>query len=290
MSKSCSCRVCKAHELLRLDYQSRSSCHMERRWNIRMGNGRKITEKKNVKKEWARKEKNGHVYNLKSSEMHNATLLHILTNSHSMWRNNRNIEWDRDRTGKNWLKERHESESTVLRWFNIFFVFNAAVFLVIFFCFCFFFSQITFSVCRPKRCTAAVILLCYCWCCSCLLKSSHIRCIRLKARVCQLEPNVLLNEMFTLFCDQSSNSASRQTSLFLSAHSSSIGIPITCLQNANTPRWNNNKAQPHASCISMCLFVIFFDYTNEEVLWRMYGKRVRDAKRILGEISDDERV
>lgn len=93
----------------------------------------------------------------------------------------------------------------------------------------------------------------------------------LKPRVYAVEPNVLLNEMFTLFCDQSSNSASRQTlslSLILSGclfHSPSLPIHSTCLQNANTPRWNNNKAQPYASCISMCLFVIFFDYTNEKV-------------------------
>lgn len=47
-------------------------------------------------------------------------------------------------------------------------------------------------------------------CCSCVYFKQLARA-QFGKQICAVESNVLLNEMFTLFCDQSSNSASRQT-------------------------------------------------------------------------------
>lgn len=64
----------------------------------------------------------------------------------------------------------------------------------------------------------------------CCIAIVHCSCVYFKQfahfgkQICAVESNVLLNEMFTLFCDQSSNSASRQT-IYLRLRPPLIPIP-----------------------------------------------------------------
>lgn len=88
-------------------------------------------------------------------------------------------------------------------------------------------------------------LLCCARVCVCLFQAA--RTVQFGKQICAVESNVLLNEMFTLFCDQSSNSASRQTiylrlplfprripSLRVSFVISAIFVRFTCAYKTQT--------------------------------------------------------
>lgn len=99
------------------------------------------------------------------------------------------------------MKERHESESTGIKVIQRFLCFHFYVFLLHSLELHFLYAARYGAVCA----TRLLLLLLF----VSIQKLTFVH--SLKPRVYAVEPNVLLNEMFTLFCDQSSNSASRQT-------------------------------------------------------------------------------
>lgn len=163
MSKTCSCRVSKVHELPGEQLIiSREALSYGARWNESDRDGRKFA-KENETKTW----KNGHVYNFKPSEMHNAIYTHKFTLhvSHMAIENEKRSGWKSDM----------KANPPVLRWFNVFFVFISRFF---------FFILSNYIFCMQPGTVRCARLDCYCCCCSCLFKSSH-SCIRW-SRECML--------------------------------------------------------------------------------------------------------
>lgn len=110
-------------------------------------------------------------------------------------------------------------------------------------------------------------------CCSCeSISNSSLSHTQFSKQICAVESNVLLNEMFTLFCDQSSNSASRQT-IYLrlplfpipSVQVSFVILPtfmrFTCAYKTQTHLTGiitRHKHMHHAFRCTCLLFPLFF--------------------------------
>lgn len=118
------------------------------------------------------------------------------------------------------------------------------------FCFSFLvfsYSQIIFSLCSVQR------KCCYCYC----VRRVYFIQLTFGKQICAVDSNVLLNEMFTLFCDQSSNSASRHSSLSIRlsfSHNHSLAYKTqTHLVGIIT----RHSIMHHAFRCALCLFVYF---------------------------------
>lgn len=153
---------------------------------------------------------------------------------------------------------------------------------------CFHFSGFSFSEIAFFFRMHDAVVLSYVYSNPYLSLVSFVVCTHVERRENAVEPNVLLNEMFTLFCDQSSNSAASRRLAYPRTNTHTHTHVCVVENFARSTRALAYKTQTHLAGIItrhnhmhhefLCSVCYFFDYSNE------------NGKKVSIEISSEKRV